>query len=260
MDRLRQRTTAPKIRQRPPLTTTDLNERNPAMRNALILMNKVTYLYTEILGHWIGLLSTMVAGLLFAVITYLGLPEFMILKWSLIAMTLLFTLSASYASYLVAPWLPTRSSDLERIARIAHLQSNQIFYDLGCGDGRIIIYLSRHTKASLIGVELSLFHYLLALSFKYLHRRKNVLIKFGNLLRQNVSRADVVYLYGCPSRLAEVGRQLKRNLKAGAKIISYEYPIKGLIPDTIDQPKPKDLPIHIYVMNDPDKRTACVAC
>jgi SAM-dependent methyltransferase len=219
-------------------------------------MNILTYLYTEILGHWIGLLSTMVAGLLIAVTTYLCLPEFIILKWSIIAITTLFTFSAAYASYLVAPWLPTRSKDLERIERIGNLQPGQKFYDLGCGDGRILIYLSRHTNTSLIGIELSLFHYLLALLFTFIHRRKNVIIKLGNILQQDVSQADVVYIYGCPSRLEEVGKKLKRNLKAGAKVISYEYPIKGLIPDTIDQPTPKDITIHIYVMNDRDKRNS----
>jgi SAM-dependent methyltransferase len=219
-------------------------------------MNKLTNLYNEILGHWIGLLSTIIAGLIVVAIIYFCLSGFALLKWSLISISILFTVSASYSSYLLAPWVPTHLKDLERIEKIADLQANQIFYDLGCGDGRILFHLSRYSNASLIGIELSLFHYLLALFFKLIHRRKNVLIKLGNLLQQDFSQADVVYIYGCPSRLEEIGKKLKRNLKVGAKIISYEYPIKGLIPDIIDQPKPKDIPIHVYVMNDNDKRNS----
>jgi SAM-dependent methyltransferase len=216
-------------------------------------LNKFTDLYYEILGHWIGLLSTVIAGLLVITAVYYYLSGFPVLKWGMIVITILFTISASYSSYLLAPWVPTPSGDLERIEKIADLRPNQSFYDLGCGDGRIIFRLSRNPNPSFVGIELSLFHYLLALFFKLVHRRKNVSIKLGNLLKYDVSQADVVYIYGCPSRLGAIGKQLKRNLKEGAKIISYEYPIKGLIPDTIDQPKPKDIPIHVYVMNDHEK-------
>lgn len=209
--------------------------------------------YMESVGHWIGLLSTVAAGLIPAVAAYYFMIGPVILKWGVIVIILLFTISASYSSYLVAPWLPTRSIDLERIEKIVNLQPKQTFYDLGCGDGKILTHLSRHSDALLIGIELSFFQYLLALIFKSLHGRKNVLIKLGNLFHHDFSAADVVYIYACPSRLEKIGEKLKKDLKTGAKIIAYEYPVKGLIPDSVDQPKPDDIPIYTYMIDDTHK-------
>jgi SAM-dependent methyltransferase len=146
-----------------------------------------------------------------------------------------------------APWVPSRSRDLKRIFKLADLKPGQIFYDLGCGNGKVIIYAANNYKVKAIGLEISLLFYLICKIRQVLNRGKNIEFKFKNLYKENLSAADVVYLFGIPYSLNEkFSLKLKEELKPGAKIISYSFKLNGVEPKTIDKPGEKDLPIYLY--------------
>src|SRR3989338_11069432 len=71
-----------------------------------------------------------------------------------------------------APWVPARGRDLKRIFKLAALKPGQIFYDLGCGDGKAVFYAAKNFRVRAIGVEFSFPLYLLC-------RLKNVFCGSG---------------------------------------------------------------------------------
>ncbi len=161
-----------------------------------------------------------------------------------------FSLIFSVLSF--APWVPSRSRDLKRIFKLADLKPGQIFYDLGCGNGRIIIYAANNFKVKAIGLEISLIFYLICKVRQALNkqaRQGDIEFKFKNLYKENLASADVVYFFGMPHVLNEkFCSKLKQELKPGTKIISYSFKLHNWEPKAIDKPSDKDLPVYLYVI------------
>ncbi len=68
-------------------------------------------------------------------------------------------LSFRNASNSFAPFVPCRKKELPRIFEVINLKDGEIFYDLGCGDGRVVFYAARNFPVKAIGIELSLFFF-----------------------------------------------------------------------------------------------------
>ncbi len=137
-------------------------------------------------------------------------------------------LTVAWASASLAPWLPTRKRDFGRICRLARFRPGEIFYDLGCGDGRLLAYAGRRYEVNAIGLELSLPFYLLCACRRLLGLAGGARFKFRDLYRENLSGADVVYIFA-QSRRKLRGRlieKLKNELKPGARVITYVFPVK----------------------------------
>jgi SAM-dependent methyltransferase len=118
-----------------------------------------------------------------------------------------------------APWVPTRKVDYERIDKLANLKDGEKLYDLGCGLGGVLFYLSeRHKNSKFIGIEIAPFPYLFAKLRSLFYQ--NVRIKFGDLKRQNLSSAKVVYMFLTPDTHNKLKIKLIRELKPEAKIIT----------------------------------------
>ena len=155
-----------------------------------------------------------------------------------------FSLIFSVLSF--APWVPSRGRDLKRIFKLADLRSGQIFYDLGCGNGRVVIYAANNYQAKAIGLEISLPFYLICKLRQVLGKSNNIEFKFKNLHKENLSSADVVYFFGMPNVLNEkFCLKLKQELRPGAKVISYSFKLFNWEPKVIDKPGEKDLPVYL---------------
>jgi SAM-dependent methyltransferase len=147
----------------------------------------------------------------------------------------------------LAPWVPVRKSDLPRILDIGKLQPDESFYDLGCGNGRVVFYVSRKTEGRIYGVELSFFLYLICL-IRNLFTEKKVKLMFNDLYRVDLGEADVVFVFS-QSREKISGKlldKLKREMKKGARVVSYVFPFASWEPLLVSRPSEKDLPIYLY--------------
>jgi len=147
-----------------------------------------------------------------------------------------------------APWVPSHSRDLARIFKLADLKEGQVFYDLGCGDGKIVFFASNNYRVRAIGLEISLPFYLICRFRKLFNRQADVSFKFKNLFKENLSTADAVYFFGIPATInKKLSAKLKQELKPGAKIISYAFKLNDWTPKFIDRPTKKDLPVYLYM-------------
>jgi len=159
-------------------------------------------------------------------------------------------LSAAIAAVSFAPWVPCHSKDLARIFSLADLKAGEIFYDLGCGDGKTVFYAAEKYKAKAIGLEIAIPMYLTCRIKQIFQPDENVKFKFKNLFKEDLSKADVVYFFGMKGTIKEKLKQkLEKELKPGARIISYTFIIDGWKPSVTDKPGKKDSSIYLYKIN-----------
>jgi len=148
-----------------------------------------------------------------------------------------------------APWVPSRGRDLKRIFKLADLKPGQIFYDLGCGNGKVIIYAANNYRVKAIGLEISLPFYLICKARQALNRLSDIEFKLKNLYKENLALADAVYFFSIPHALNEKFLlKLKKELRPGTKVISYSFKLNGWEPKAVDRPNQKDLPVYLYIM------------
>jgi len=147
-------------------------------------------------------------------------------------------LSFRNASKSFAPFVPCGKKELPRIFEVIALKDNEVFYDLGCGDGRVVFYAAQNFPVKAIGIELSLFFFLYCwIKSIFLSDKGDTNFKLRDLFYEDLSEADAIYVYGMPKVLEEKLRyKLEKELKKGARVIAYGFPIKGLEPESIRQP------------------------
>lgn len=170
--------------------------------------------------------------------------------WSLLILIIfnLILLSMLLSSISMAPFVPTRTRDLGRIIKIARLKQDEVFYDLGCGNGKVV-FAAGAAGARAIGVELSFPNYLICEIRKLFKRPLGVFFKFGDLHKYDLSGADVVYLFGTPSGIdSKLKNKLLKELKPGARVISYVFEIKGWQAAETDKLDDGEVAIYLYKM------------
>jgi SAM-dependent methyltransferase len=127
-----------------------------------------------------------------------------------------------------APWIPARRRDMERILALAKIKPGDIFYDLGCGDGRLVTAAAR-AGATAVGFDISLMSYFMSL-IRLALEKSSAKVVFKNFFRQNLSKADIVYFFLTPTAMPKVKKKLEAELKKGAAVISYAFSIPGWEP------------------------------
>ena len=149
-----------------------------------------------------------------------------IVIFSLVILILLFVLVSNFiSSYFGAPYSKSQKEIIQKALKSAKLQLNEVFYDLGCGNGEVLLVAEKFGAKS-IGYEISPFYYLLAKWRTYGH--KNVEVRFRNIDRVDLSKADIIYCYLMPAALKKFGDKFQKELKKSARIISLDFQIKNM--------------------------------
>jgi len=124
-----------------------------------------------------------------------------------------------------ATWIPTKKKDYERIAKLSGLRHGMVFYDLGSGSADLLFYLSKKYEIKSVGIEISPILYLYS-KIKSIFF-KNVQIRFGNFLKHDLSKADVVYVFLLPQIYEKLQEKLRNNVKNKSLIILSAWPFKN---------------------------------
>lgn len=129
------------------------------------------------------------------------------------------------------PWVPTREELLDIIMRLANIKDTDIFYDLGCGDGRVVVRALKEGAKKGICVELNM---ALIEKAKDVAKSENVIdrIEFLNedFFKISLSDATVVYMYLLTSVNKALKPKLENELQNGARVITLDFEIPGWKP------------------------------
>jgi cyclopropane fatty-acyl-phospholipid synthase-like methyltransferase len=168
---------------------------------------------------------------------------FVIIFFILIVIALL---TVAWTSISFAPFVPAKKRDLKRIARVAKISKGEYFYDLGCGNGRVVTYMVKRHGARGVGVELAWPIWLWA-RVKAMFTKGELEIKLGDLFKLDLSKADVVYFFGMPDTIKlKLKEKMERELKKGARVVSYVFSVPGWKEEVKDKPNKKDVSIYLY--------------
>jgi len=128
----------------------------------------------------------------------------------------------------LAPYIPTPQLVVEKMLEAAHVKSSDVVYDLGAGDGRIVIAAAQEFGARAVGVEI-----LPDVCEKARDRIKSlgledrVTMIQNSAFRVDLSPADVVTLYLLTTSNERLKPNLEKYLKPGARVVSNQFPVKG---------------------------------
>lgn len=122
------------------------------------------------------------------------------------------------------PYVPTPQEVVDRMLDMGKVRKNDVLYDLGCGDGRIVVTAARARGARGTGIDLD--------PVRIAEARENaknagvadrVDFKVGDLFQTDVSPASVVTLYLLPSVNLKLRPRLWRQLKVGTRVVSHAF-------------------------------------
>ncbi len=123
-----------------------------------------------------------------------------------------------------APWVPVRAFDVEQLLDDAKVTKGTAYLELGCGDGRLVrAAAARGAKA--VGYELN--PLLLVVAWIRCLGLPNAKVRFGDLWKINLSKADVVMAFLVPRTMPRLGAKAANEMKSGAVLVSYIFEIPG---------------------------------
>jgi SAM-dependent methyltransferase len=128
-------------------------------------------------------------------------------------------------------FVPTPHEVVEIMLRLADVQKEDVVYDLGCGDGRIVIAAARKAGARAYGFDID--PAMVAESIANVKKAKVehlVTIREKDIFELDLSQASVVTLYLLPSLNVRLIPQLER-LRPGSRIVSHDFDMQGVKPD-----------------------------
>ena len=134
------------------------------------------------------------------------------------------------------PFVATTPEVVDRMLELAQVKSNDLLYDLGSGDGRIVIQAAKKYGAKGVGVEIDA---------ELVQRARNNAFKekvahlaefrAQDALTVDISPATVVTLYMLPDFNAKLRPIFDRQLKPGSRVVSHDYAVPGWVPDRVEK-------------------------
>lgn len=113
---------------------------------------------------------------------------------------------------------------------LAGVTSESIVYDLGCGNGDIVVSAARyHNARKVVGIEQN--QRLCSLAPRRTRHLKNVIIMNANYDDVDLSEANIVTLYQSAKENARLKRKLLEELPEGSKVVSHDFGIPGWGPE-----------------------------
>jgi 16S rRNA A1518/A1519 N6-dimethyltransferase RsmA/KsgA/DIM1 with predicted DNA glycosylase/AP lyase activity len=132
----------------------------------------------------------------------------------------------------LAPYYPTPEKIVQRMLQFGELKPGEKMFDLGSGDGRIVIMAARRFKADATGVEFD----------KDLSRQSTEKIKSlgleahariinGDLMKQDYASANLITVYLLPGSNDKLRPLLEKQLKKGTRVVSHDFEFSDWTPE-----------------------------
>jgi SAM-dependent methyltransferase len=181
------------------------------------------------------MLLTILLILFAAVLTFFILPAAFLLATSIIGSG--------------APFVPVPKKAVPGIVEALKLQESAVVYDMGCGDGRVLLACARQEPSiRAVGIEKALLPFLLA---KIRTHGTGIEIRRKNFFNENLKDATRVVTYLFPTLMGRVEEKLSAELREGARLVTIDFPLPKKQPqETVEQHIPglkRGTDLNIYV-------------
>ena len=147
------------------------------------------------------------------------------------------------------PFVRSTPEVIDRMLELAQVKPGDVVYDIGSGDGAIIIQAAKKYGVKGVGIEID--RDLVAKARNNAFREKvEHLVEFRaeDAFTVDVSPATVVTLYMLPNFNAKLRPILDRQLKPGTRVVSHDYEIQGWVPDKVETVKGHFLHDHTVLL------------
>lgn len=159
----------------------------------------------------------------------------------------------------MAPFIPAPVSVVRAALEAAWAGPCDIVYDLGAGDGRVVVIAARdYCVARAVGVEIDPVLAEAARAYARIYGvADRVEIREEDFFETSLEDATIVYLYLYASLNERLRPRLEEQLRPGARVVTIDFPVPGWTPLYVRRIRDEaDLPraIHVYVIGVSDTR------
>lgn len=157
----------------------------------------------------------------------------------------LFLIWIFWSSIIGAGFQPTSRKLVKQMLNMAEVGPDDIVYDLGSGDGRIVIDAVKKYNAKAVGLEADpsrVFWSRLVITLSGIGKRAKIV--WGNFFNQNINEATVVTLFLSDTANQKLKSKFLEELKPGTRIVSYVWKFRGWEPVEADETEE----IYLYVI------------
>jgi len=131
----------------------------------------------------------------------------------------------------LAPYYPTPETIVQRMLELVQLKAGEKMFDLGSGDGRIVIMAAQRFHADATGVELDNDLFIQSENkIRQMGLQKTARILHADILKENYSSADVITVYLLPESNLKLRPILDAQLKKGTRVVAHDFEIGGWTP------------------------------
>jgi len=132
------------------------------------------------------------------------------------------------------PYLPSPESVIEAAMRLAKPREGEVLADLGCGDGRVLVYAARKYGVYAVGFELNPFLVGLAKrEAKLTGLYSTIEIVHSDFFLHDLSRFDVIFSYPSPTIAGKLGLKLASECKPGCRVVIHDHLPSNLKPTRV---------------------------
>jgi tRNA A58 N-methylase Trm61 len=137
-------------------------------------------------------------------------------------------------------YVPTPQHVVERMLEMASVKKEDQVYDLGCGDGRIVITAAEKYGCKGVGYDIARERVEESLANVEKHAVGHLVqIEQKDIFTLDLSQADVITLYLLPELNVRLIPQLEK-LKPGSRIVSHDFDMRGIKPDQVEMLEDSD--------------------
>ena len=132
----------------------------------------------------------------------------------------------------LAPYYPTPEAIVEKMLRLGGLKAGEKMFDVGSGDGRIVIMAARKFGAIATGVEFDRQLWKRSSErIESLGLGKKARIILGDAMEQDYSSGDLLTVYLLPASNDKLRPILEKQLKKGARVVAHDFEFSGWTPE-----------------------------
>jgi precorrin-6B methylase 2 len=133
------------------------------------------------------------------------------------------------------PPVPTKPERIRKALKLANLQPNEVLYDLGAGDGRVLLMAAREFGARAVGIEVGPIQCaLIWLRAVASGLGNQIQVRWSNFYTVDLHGADVVFIYATSKEIIKLATSLEERLRKGARVVSISADFPDWEPSAFD--------------------------